>query len=168
MKNLWSSWRNEYITSFKDEDKNTETGCFLCDAVIAGFDNPQVVHIGTYAFVIMNKYPYNNGHLLISPKKHNGDLLKLTQDAYDEINALVRISVNALNKLYKPQGVNIGVNMGSAAGAGVPGHLHYHVLPRWEGDTNFMLTVADIKVVSEAMSEGAERLREFYKANSAE
>lgn len=161
MKNLWSSWRNEYISSLSVNSG----GCFLCNAVENGYELPELVYSGKKALIIMNKYPYNNGHLLVSPKRHLGDLTELSEAEYSEINKLILHSVNALKALYNPGGINIGLNMGEAAGAGVPGHLHYHILPRWSGDTNFMMTVADVKVVSEAMEKGSAKLREYFKEN---
>jgi len=164
MKNLWSPWRNEYITGFST--KKEKPKCFLCHAAEEKEDLREVVFIGNEAFIIMNKFPYNNGHLLIAPKKHIDNIIELPKSIYNEINDLIYLSIKALNKLYKPQGINVGLNMGSAAGAGVPGHLHYHVLPRWEGDTNFMMTVADTKVVSEAMEIGSIRLRDYFNNSS--
>jgi ATP adenylyltransferase len=102
---------------------------------------------------MMNKFPYNNGHLLVAPKIHTNDIFALSDEVFTEISALTRRSVGVLNDVYSPQGFNIGANLGRAAGAGVPSHLHYHVLPRWIGDTNFLPVISEVKVISESISD---------------
>ncbi|GAB5465175.1 MAG: HIT domain-containing protein [Candidatus Kapaibacteriales bacterium] len=163
MKNLWSSWRHQYITG---QSAEKEEGCFMCNSAKSQKLEDFSVFKTDLSIINMNKFPYNNGHLLISPIRHTDTLSSLEDEEYSDLFSLIRISEKAITELYRPQGMNIGLNQGSAAGAGVPGHLHFHILPRWESDTNFMSTVADIKVVSEAMDIGKENLREWFRKNA--
>ncbi len=168
MEQLWSPWRAKYINNFKHENNN-ESECFFCEAINScksDFTN-LVVYNANKSIVIMNKYPYNNGHLLIAPKTHKCDLNTLDNDELNEIIKLQQISVNILNNIYLPHGFNIGANIGRAAGAGVPGHLHFHILPRWNGDTNFLPIIAETKVISESLEDTynkiSEAFREFFR-----
>jgi ATP adenylyltransferase len=136
--------------------------CFLCDAAnAAGVDDESlyVVARGELAFVILNAYPYNTGHLMVAPKRHVGELDELTPDEVDEIWSWTRRTVAAHREASGPDGFNIGINLGQAAGAGVPGHFHLHVVPRWGGDTNFMPVLGDAKVLPEMLSETYARLK---------
>lgn len=136
--------------------------CFLCDAANASPDRDDdlfVVARGERAFVILNLYPYNTGHLMVAPTRHVGELEDLEHEEFDEIWSWTRRSVSALREASQPQGFNIGINLGEAAGAGVPGHFHLHVVPRWGGDTNFMPVVGDAKVLPEMLAETYARLR---------
>ena len=136
--------------------------CFLCAAAEAPTDSDEELYIvarGSHAFVIMNRYPYNTGHLMVAPKRHIADLDDLEHEEFDEIWMWTRRSVDALRSASAPQGFNIGINLGAAAGAGVPDHVHLHVVPRWSGDTNFMPVVADVKVLPEMLAEAYARLR---------
>ena len=136
--------------------------------VLADGDHPDdqthVVHRGATCFAVMNAYPYTTGHLMVLPRRAAADLSGLTDDEHDELWATVRDAVAAVNTAFEPGGVNIGVNLGRAAGAGIPGHLHVHVVPRWSGDTNFTTTVANIRVLPEALGESWRRLREAWPA----
>jgi ATP adenylyltransferase len=136
--------------------------CFLCDAAAAdpGLDDElYVVARGDLAFVILNAFPYNTGHLMVAPKRHAGELDDLTPEEVDEIWSWTRRTVAAHREASGPNGFNIGINLGEAAGAGVPGHFHLHVVPRWTGDTNFMPVVGDAKVLPEMLTDTYERLR---------
>jgi ATP adenylyltransferase len=166
MERLWSPWRYKYINSFKDEN-NTESDCFFCDAVKSGTSTESnlMVYFGEFCIVIMNKFPYNNGHLLIAPKSHKSDINNLSDEELFEIIKLQQISTIVLNEIYKPHGFNIGANLGRAAGAGVPGHLHYHILPRWNGDTNFLPIIAETKVLSESIEDSFHKISECFKAH---
>ena len=155
---LWSTWRSQYIQTFKDEaetSEGVENNCFFCDAVCRkGSDKDLlVVYRGESAFVILNRYPYNGGHLLIAPYRHIGDLDQLSDSEMTEIMMLIRKSTRVLSLVSSPHGFNIGSNIGRVAGAGVPGHIHFHVVPRWSGDTNFMSVISDTKVVSQSLEE---------------
>jgi ATP adenylyltransferase len=136
--------------------------CFLCDAANAPpeqDDDLYVVARGPLAFVILNAFPYNTGHLMVAPNRHAGELDELTHEEVDEIWAWTRRTVAAHREASGPDGFNIGINLGEAAGAGVPGHFHLHVVPRWSGDTNFMPVVGDAKVLPEMLADTYERLK---------
>jgi ATP adenylyltransferase len=136
--------------------------CFLCDAANAPpeqDDDLYVIARGPLAFVILNAFPYNTGHLMVAPNRHAGELDELTHEEVDEIWSWTRRSVAAHRKASGPDGFNIGINLGEAAGAGVPGHFHLHVVPRWSGDTNFMPVVGDAKVLPEMLADTYERLK---------
>jgi ATP adenylyltransferase len=163
---MWSPWRSKYIQTFKDEDiKEKEDICIFCRAA----ENPErddellVVYRNKRCFVIQNKYPYNNGHIMIAPYSHAGDLNDLADDVILEMMQTVRDAKNILQKIYQPHGFNIGINLGRVAGAGVPGHIHIHIVPRWNGDTSFMPVLADIKVVSVSLEESQRMLSEEFR-----
>ena len=160
MDKLFSPWRSKYISSFQEESADA---CVLCDAFVAADDEQAlVVHRGKEAFVIMNKFPYNSGHLMILPVRHTSDFQSLTKTEVMEMMSLLAASERALKELSKPQGFNIGMNLGRIAGAGIDAHLHWHIVPRWNGDTNFLPVLADVKVVSEDMAGQWKRLREIF------
>ncbi len=145
MERLWAPWRMEYIRS---HDK----ACFLCTALKS--KNPEQVFIierTELGFVIMNRYPYNNGHLLIAPVRHIGKIELLNDEEIVVIHRLLSRAIMAMNQALNPDGFNIGINQGKVAGAGLVDHLHYHLVPRWSGDTNFMPVIGDTKVLSEAL-----------------
>jgi ATP adenylyltransferase len=144
MENVWAPWRMAYIN---EPDKS---GCFLCDAWRdPDFRKHRVLMKGRSAFVIMNIFPYNNGHLMIAPAEHHGDLASLGPAVRAELMELLTLSTGALASAMSPDGFNAGINLGRVAGAGLPGHIHLHVVPRWSGDTNFMPVVGETKVISE-------------------
>lgn len=148
MKNLWAPWRQEYILSEKK-------GCIFCHAIEAdnGDDDKNlIVYRGKECFLILNKFPYNYGHVMISPNKHKCDVDELDDREMLEIMRLIGRTKAALREYLKPEGFNIGANVGKAAGAGAQ-HLHFHVVPRWVGDTNFMPVTSETKVISEHLSE---------------
>ncbi len=164
MKQLWSPWRSKYIDTFKEEKDPLEKECFLCIASKypdCSFDKESLIlSRNKYSYVIMNRYPYNNGHLLVAPYRHIHDLNDITDDELIEINLTIKKLTKVLEKIYSPDGFNIGANIGRAAGAGFPGHIHFHVLPRWNGDTSFTATLADIKVVSESIEDSYTKIKE--------
>ena len=160
MNHLWSPWRSTYIDSFSDEHRSGD--CFLCDAS-AETQDPLLIGESIHSIIIMNRYPYNAGHVLLSPKRHCPDLLLLNDEEYLDLMSLTRIMQSVLVATYAPQGFNIGVNLGEAGGAGVPGHVHVHIVPRWNGDTNFMSTIADAKVISSSMEKIVSELRVNFK-----
>jgi ATP adenylyltransferase len=165
MENLFSPWRSKYIASFADEAKSGHTTkCVLCAALASTDDEESLVlHRGREAFVIMNRYPYNSGHLMIVPMRHTADFQSLTRTEELACLDLIKVSARALAELSKPQGFNIGMNLGRAAGAGIDDHLHWHIVPRWNGDTNFMPVLADVKIVSEDMRAQWRRLKDFFE-----
>lgn len=155
---LWAPWRIEFIRGEK------EPGCFLCGNETES-DKPEnalVVRRGRTAFVILNRYPYNSGHLLIAPYRHLSDLPLLTKEEREELFELCIQSELTLRRTLNPEAFNVGFNLGKPAGAGVADHLHMHVVPRWNGDNNFMPVLADIRCVPEALEATAELLRENW------
>ncbi|MFP4528897.1 MAG: HIT family protein [Candidatus Kapaibacterium sp.] len=164
---LWSPWRSKYIDTFKDEEKKRKESCFLCEAA----NNPDrdaellVVARCEKVFAMLNKFPYNNGHMLISPYRHIGELDGLTEQEMAAMMMLIRESCAALKEAYQPHGFNIGMNAGRNAGAGVPEHIHMHIVPRWDGDTNFMAVFADVKVVSQSLEDTQRILSEIFAKN---
>ena len=157
MERLWAPWRLEYI---KRADE--ETGCVFCAAVAGDDEERLVVHRGDSAIVLLNKFPYSSGHLMVAPTRHVGEFAALTEDEAIEIHRLAAAGLAALGELYGPQGYNRGWNLGRVAGAGVVDHVHQHVVPRWGGDTNFMPVLADVKVLPEALDESRRRLAEAW------
>jgi len=158
MKQLWAPWRLEYV-----ETADEENGCLFCAAAEAEDDEERlVVHRGPRAFVLLNKFPYTSGHLLVAPRRHIGEFADLDDDEALEIHRLAERSIAALAETYAPQGYNLGWNLGRIAGAGVVDHVHLHVVPRWAGDTNFMPVLADVKVIPEHLAESRRRLAERF------
>lgn len=160
MEQLFSPWRSQYISSFKEEKYE---GCVFCDAWRSNDDEGNLlVYRGREAFVLMNRFPYNSGHLMIIPVRHTSDFASLTQSETEETMELLQRSEAVLRELLHPHGFNIGMNLGRVAGAGIDQHLHWHLVPRWPGDTNFMPILADVKIVSENMAEQWKLLREAF------
>jgi ATP adenylyltransferase len=152
---LWAPWRLEYIERADEQD-----GCVFCKALEAGAesDDALVVHRGRLAFVLLNRFPYTSGHLMVAPVRHVGEYGELEDDEALEVHSLTRSAMGVLAQAYGPQGYNVGWNLGRVAGAGVLDHIHLHVVPRWAGDTNFMPVLADIRVIPEALVETRRRL----------
>lgn len=160
MERLWAPWRSVYVGSLQQED------CFLCAKPRENDDVANyILRRGSYAFIVLNLYPYSNGHLMVAPYRHLAELDDLRPEEEQEINKLVRTGVVALRRTLYPEGFNIGINMGRVAGAGVPGHLHVHIVPRWQGDTNFMPVIGEAKVISEALDHTYQRLRRQLEAD---
>jgi ATP adenylyltransferase len=172
---LWAGWRHAYVAGL-DEGADVEAtgvpsddgdGRTLFEVLAAGDHDDEatfVLHRGPTCFAVMNAYPYTSGHLMVLPRRAVAELSDLTEDEHLELWATVRDAVAAVNQAFEPGGVNIGVNLGQAAGAGILGHLHVHVVPRWSGDTNFTTTVANVRVLPEALGESWRRLREAWPA----
>jgi ATP adenylyltransferase len=156
-KQLWAPWRLEYI---KQADE--QPGCVFCDAAAGDDEERLVVHRGSDAFVLLNKFPYSSGHLMVAPYRHVGELSELSDDEALEIHTLATQGLAALRAVYGPEGFNLGWNLGRVAGAGVVDHVHQHVVPRWSGDTNFMPVLADVKVLPEHLIETRTRLAEAW------
>ncbi|MCM8821296.1 MAG: HIT domain-containing protein [Candidatus Omnitrophica bacterium] len=143
---LWAPWRIDFIKGKKSKK------CFLCE-YIKNKDVEYLLWKGNYTMVVMNKYPYNNGHLMIAPVKHKKELNQLSEKEIIELFNAIRISTEVLSRTIKPHGFNIGANLGESAGAGLPGHLHIHIVPRWNGDTNFMPVIASTKVIPQSLEQ---------------
>ena len=155
MKQLWAPWRLEYIVAEEKPD-----GCIFCVFPQQDEDEKNlIIHRGKHAFVIMNRFPYSNGHLLIPPYRHVADITELTDEENLEIMQLTQKCCTVLKAICKPDGFNIGINLGTAAGAGIADHVHLHIVPRWNGDTNFMPVFADIKVVPQALETTYKQLK---------
>jgi ATP adenylyltransferase len=155
---IWAPWRAHYIHSAATEPRRADE-CFLCRAVTGDQDRDNlVVYRSTNSFVVLNRYPYNNGHLLVSPRVHRGALGELKGPELSEPIETVQRMMGILDRMLQPQGYNVGLNQGKAAGAGLPGHLHWHIVPRWDGDTNFMPILGQAKVLVESLDAFYERL----------
>ncbi len=160
MEHIWSPWRMKYI-----RDPQAPAGCIFCNAIKKedGAEN-LIVKRGRHAFVILNRYPYTSGHVMVVPYKHVGTLAELENEETADIMALIQQSIEVINAVYKPEGYNIGANLGAVAGAGVAEHVHFHVVPRWAGDTNFMTSVAESRVLPEDLCETLARLKDAWPA----
>lgn len=152
MDKLWAPWRIKYIRSKKEKK------CIFCRAKLALPKKHYVIFKTRYAFSILNIYPYNNGHIMVSPLRHVGRLEKLSEEELSDLMKLVIKTKKLLDKLLSPDGYNIGMNISKAAGAGIVGHLHVHIVPRWVGDTNFMPVIHQTKIVSQSLDELYKRL----------
>lgn len=149
MNKMWSPWRSQYIQSFKD--KKEDEKCIFCKALDQQIDDNESLLIfkDELTLTLLNLYPYNNGHLMVVPKRHLSDFNDLTKEEHSEIMKNIDLCIKALKKTMKPHGFNVGANVGKAAGAGIDQHLHFHIVPRWNGDTNFMPVVGEVKVISQ-------------------
>ncbi|MGH2956194.1 MAG: HIT family protein [Solirubrobacterales bacterium] len=148
---IWAPWRLDYV---KDASKDSADECIFCAALEAGDDEASlIVHRGERAFVILNKFPYTNGHLMVAPYDHVATLPELDADTVAEVMALTQRAMETLEERYSPHGYNVGFNQGRVAGAGVEHHIHMHVVPRWGGDTNFMPVLADTRVMPQSLEQ---------------
>ena len=161
MERLWSPWRAQYISTFGTSAEYK--GCIFCDAYTATDDDAvYLVQRHEHCFTIMNLYPYNSGHLLIVPHTHTDTIVNLAQKEYYEMMDVVRIWLRVFKESMNPQGFNIGTNIGRSGGAGIDTHVHMHIVPRWQGDSNFMPVIGETKVLSEDLRETMQRLRTSY------
>src|SRR5246127_3536950 len=152
---LWTPWRYAYVTNAEKV-----SGCIFCDLPKSGDDaKVHIVHRGTNCYIVLNTYPYTSGHVMIVPFAHVDELHKLSEAAAQEMMALSQKTEGVLRQIYSPDGINLGMNIGRAAGAGVAGHIHMHILPRWVGDTNFMTVAGETRVLPESLEETYERIK---------
>ena len=159
MDQLWAPWRLAYVANPKAEPK--ADACFLCDGVAGTNDKGAlVVHRSECSVVVLNRFPYNNGHLLVAPLAHKARLDELSATESADLQSLIVRFVGILQRRMNPDGYNVGLNLGKAAGAGLPGHLHWHIVPRWNGDTNFMPVVGDTRVIVQSLESLYEMLTE--------
>jgi ATP adenylyltransferase len=149
---LWAPWRLEYV-----QHADELVGCIFCEP-----QTELLIHAGELALLVLNKFPYSSGHLLVAPNRHVGDFGTLTEDEVLAIHRLATHGIAALRAEYGPHGFNVGWNLGRTAGAGIEAHVHMHVVPRWNGDTSFMPVLGDVKVLPEALEQTAERLRPHF------
>jgi len=158
LERLWTPWRLAYVTGGAES-----AGCVFCNALTDPDAAPLIVFRGDACFVILNLFPYNNAHLLIVPNRHLATLEGATAGELTELMSLARVAEVAITAAYAPHGMNLGINLGKSAGAGVPGHLHMHVVPRWNGDTNFMTVVGHTRVLPEELPVTADKLRPIFE-----
>lgn len=159
MKTLWAPWRIEYITGEK------EKGCIFCNKPLEGKDNKNLIlYKGETSFIIMNRYPYSNGHLMVVPYKHTNSMSELNDSERLELMNLTTKCIEILD-IMKADGFNVGMNLGTAGGAGIDDHLHFHIVPRWNGDTNFMPIIGEVKVMPEYLEDTYKILSEKIKNN---
>ena len=158
MERLFSPWRHTYVTRSEEP-----AGCVFCVAKTIGDRQQLIVHEGTLAYVILNKFPYNGGHLMVVPRRHVARMALLEDSELTEMAKLTQLCERVLTEAYSPQGINVGMNLGRPAGAGIGDHLHIHLVPRWNGDTNFMTAVGEVRVLPEELPRTADRLRPVFK-----
>jgi ATP adenylyltransferase len=157
---LWSPWRYQYLTQ-----PHKEEGCVFCRIAASDRDDENlVVHRGATNFVVLNRFPYTSGHLMVVPYAHASDLSEIDERTAEEVMALTRLSARYLRAIYRPEGLNLGMNIGESAGAGIAGHIHMHVLPRWHGDANFMTTIGETRILPEDLTTTWKRLSEAFRA----
>lgn len=168
--NKTSKWPNERDVLFRPDrakyikSKSKIKECVFCYALKKGISYESLLlFVNDNAMAILNKYPYNAGHLLVLPKRHEGRLLKLSDEEFNSTNRLLRFSIEVLQKEYKPKAMNVGLNLGKYSGAGIPDHMHYHIVPRWRGDLNFFPLMSGTKVISEKLKDTYHRLLPYFK-----
>jgi len=159
MNYMFASWRRKYIT-----EKKNNTNCVFCEAVSQKEDSVEnlIVHRGEHAFMILNRYPYTSGHVMVIPYKHVLDLNDLDNETRTEMMNMVNQTIIALKKAYAPDAFNVGINMGAAAGAGIEAHIHMHIVPRWNGDVNFMTSVGDVRILPESLEDSYHRIKNAW------
>jgi ATP adenylyltransferase len=159
---LWAPWRSAYVT----HKPHGVTRCIFCFGRLGAVERRRrlVLYAGPLALVMLNRYPYNNGHLMVAPRRHVASLELLTREELIELSTIVANSVQRLRTAYAPAGLNVGLNLGRAAGAGIADHMHWHLVPRWEGDTNFMPVIASTRVLPQSLSETCAMLEPHFKS----
>jgi ATP adenylyltransferase len=164
MEKLWSPWRSQYIDSFKSKNSKKPAGCVLCDLATMDPSDPEnlVVDKGEYTFTVLNLYPYNNGHLMVVPFRHINDFPSLNSEERIEVMDKLLLAEQALRKISAPDGFNVGANIGKAAGAGIDDHVHFHIVPRWVGDSNFMPVLGEVKIISQDLLETKAKLIDAF------
>ncbi len=163
MKNLWAPWRMQYILGPKCHD-----GCVLCAPESRAEDEEHlIVYRSEHVFAMLNRYPYASGHLMVIPYRHVSDITDLTAEEAADLMAVTQLCCRVLREISHPQGINVGLNLGEAAGAGIGMHMHMHVVPRWSGDSNFMAVLDDIRVIPEALVETYRRMAPVFAALAA-
>ena len=161
MDRLWAPWRSKYILGFAKEDKPRTGGCIFCDLPAQGADAYRknlIYAVGQRALIIANRFPYNSGHIMVVPTQHVDDPAALDAADYRVLTEVLRRASIALRQVLKPDGLNVGMNIGKSAGAGIAAHCHYHLVPRWSGDTNFMPVIGEARVLSVSLEENYDQL----------
>lgn len=163
LERIWAGWRAAYIEGVTSASGPSSAGdCLICALSAADPEEMLVITGDELAFAVMNAYPYTSGHVMLAPRRHESELDGLNADEAAALMTMAQRATTALKAAYRPQGLNVGVNVGRAAGAGVPGHVHFHALPRWNGDTNFMTTVAEARVLPEDLRTSWQRLKDAW------
>mgnify|MGYP003973423773 CR=1 FL=1 len=158
---LWAPWRMEYIDGIEMDKKEV---CIFCEKPAENEDEKNfIVYRGKTCFIILNKYPYNNGHLMVVPYKHTSELADLDSETKLELMNLIELTMKAIRNVMRPDGFNVGINFGRTAGAGITSHLHIHIVPRWNGDTNFMPIIGSAKIISEALADTYKKLKNAFE-----
>lgn len=159
---LWAPWRFRYVTQAPTADSSegdSNPGCIFVDLPASQEDRKNLILLrGKHAFVMLNGFPYTSGHLMVAPYKHTANLADLTDEEHLEIQQLITRAIGWLDEAYHPEGYNVGLNLGAAGGAGIPSHLHWHIVPRWRGDTNFMTTVGETRVLPQGLEDAYDLL----------
>ncbi len=163
MEKLWSPWRSQYIDSIKE--KNNSNECVFCSISKLPVEDLTnlLIDKGEHTFTVLNLYPYNNGHLMVVPYKHTNDFSLLTLEENIEIMQKLQLAEKSLKIVFSPEGFNIGANLGKVSGAGIDEHVHFHIVPRWNGDTNFMPVLGEVKIISQDLLDTKKQLFEAYK-----
>jgi ATP adenylyltransferase len=159
---LWTPWRYAYVSG-----ADRQPACIFCEAPRESDEKALIVHRGTYCYIILNAYPYTNGHVMVVPYTHLDELQKLPSGAAEEMMVLTQRMESILRGLYRPDGINLGMNVGKAAGAGVAGHIHMHILPRWIADANFVSVIGETRVLPEALNVTWERIRKAFATGNS-
>jgi diadenosine tetraphosphate (Ap4A) HIT family hydrolase len=169
LEQLWAGWRHEYVAAAGAAERSgSEDRCVFCSLADSGAPSADngVVHRSEHCYAVLNAYPYASGHLLVVPSRHVEELQELSAEESAQLWSLTQEAVAALGVAYQPEGMNLGANLGRAAGAGIPRHLHLHVVPRWAGDTNFMTAVAGVRVLPESLSSAWEKLHAAWPTSA--
>jgi ATP adenylyltransferase len=165
MEHLWAPWRLAYVTgsAASSEPSPNDSACLFCEAGSRAAEDDLVLVRGRVSFVILNRFPYNNGHLMVAPLRHVASLAAATDEELVEVTRFTRDAEIALTEAYAPHGINVGINLGRPAGAGIVDHFHVHLVPRWNGDTSFMSVIGNVRVLPEELSQTATRLRPIFE-----
>ncbi len=164
LEHLWAGWRSEYIAGIDAEPARPRPeGCLFCGLLAMDDTDALILERSEHSFAVMNAYPYTSGHVMVAPVRHVGSITDLGPDEAAALMHGVQRATATVETVYSPEGINVGLNIGRAAGAGIPGHVHVHVLPRWNGDTNFMTAVAEVRVLPESLRESYDKLRAAWR-----
>lgn len=163
---LWAAWRSDYVEGVATQEPVAGDECLLCRLAQEDPDDKQVIVRGARVYAVLNAYPYTSGHMMVVPVRHVGQLEELDDEELSAVMAMTRDATVSVRTAYSCDGINVGMNLGRAAGAGIPGHLHVHVVPRWYGDTNFMTSIAEVRVLPEALPTTWEKLRAAWPGSS--
>ncbi|MEN3037866.1 MAG: HIT domain-containing protein [Candidatus Kryptonium sp.] len=161
MDRLWAPWRAKYIESFSAENNESKKECLFCEKIKQNDDEKNLIlYRGKYCYIIMNLFPYNSGHIMVVPYKHTPNFSDLEDEEMLEVMKIIKKGISALELALKPHGFNVGANLGRVSGAGIADHIHFHIVPRWNGDTNFMPVISETKIISELITDTYKKLKD--------